>query len=372
MRVALIHYWLVTMRGGESVLEALCEMFPEADIFTHVYVPEAMSPEIRKHRVFTSFIQRLPRAKKLYQQYLPLMPFALEQFDLRGYDLVISTESGPAKGVLTPAETPHLCYCHTPMRYLWDHYQDYLASAGWLSRLGLRIFSHRLRQWDVLSANRVDHFVANSHNVARRIHKHYRREADVVYPPVDVDFFSLPAGQAETTPRNERHYLCLGQLVPYKRVDLAVEACTRLGRKLVVIGEGSEFERLKGKAGECVTFAGKVDRERIRAMLLQSRGLIFPGEEDFGIVPLEAQAAGVPVVAYARGGALETVREGETGTFFQEQTVDSLVQALVRFEQMVFDPAVLTRHAQGFSRESFKKGMIAALEKAGVEVTPRE
>ena len=359
MRVALVHYWLVTMRGGESVLEALCEMFPEADIYTHVYVPQAVSPVIRRHRVVTSFIQRLPFAATMYQRYLPLMPFALEQFDLRGYDLVISTESGPAKGVLTSAETPHICYCHTPMRYLWDYYQEYLASAGLLSRLGLRYFSYGLRQWDVLSANRVDHFVANSHNVARRIKKHYRREADVVYPPVDLDFFSQPAeeGAVPGLPLAERPYLFLGQLLPYKRADLAVDACVRLKRPLVVVGEGPEQARLQARAGKGVLFTGKLDREALRARMRECRGLIFPGEEDFGIVPLEAQAAGVPVIAYGRGGALETVREGKTGLFFEEQSVDSLVKAVQRFEEMEFDPAAFARHVGQFSRENFRKGM---------------
>lgn len=354
MRVALVHYWLVTMRGGEKMLEALCRMYPQADIFTHVYDPEAVSATIRQHKVTTSFIQRLPFAKKAYQRYLPLMPLALEQFDLRGYDLVISTESGPAKGVLTSAETTHICYCHTPMRYVWDFYQDYLAEAGAFTRFAMRPLTHYLRMWDALSAQRVDHFIANSHNVARRIRKHYRRESTVIYPPVDVSAFTPPLGQYAPP---QDYYLYLGQLVGYKRADLAVAACTRMNRPLLVMGEGPELQRLKAMAGPSVEFLGWQPAPVIQEKMQQCRALLFPGEEDFGIVPLEAAAAGRPVIAYGKGGALETVVHGTTGLHFARQTEEALCEAMEAFEaaEATFTPAVLTAHASRFSEDRFQQ-----------------
>ena len=243
MKVALVHYWLVNMAGGEKVLEALCRLYPQADIFTHVVDREKLLPEFRQHKISTTFINSLPASRRLYKKYLPLMPHALEQLDLTDYDLVISSESGPAKGVITRPDCLHVCYCHTPMRYLWDNWPAYMRSTGRLSRLAMRLLLPSLRQWDCLSAQRVDHFVANSRHVARRIRKYWRREAAVVHPPVDTKAF---------TPRAEpggEHYLCFGRLASYKRVDLAVEVCTRLGRPLVVAGDGEMMQQLKAKAG---------------------------------------------------------------------------------------------------------------------------
>ena len=363
MRVALIHYWLVNMRGGEKVLESLCRLFPEADIYTHVCDPAILSPTLRRHTIKTTFIQKLPCSLRAYQKYLPLMPLALEQIDLRGYDLVISSESGPAKGVLTHTDTPHICYCHSPMRYLWDFYQDYLEEAGAFTRLLMRPIFHRLRMWDVLSANRVDHFAANSHTVARRIARHYRREAEVIHPPVDVDQFA-PRGDAYPAPGD--YYLCLGQLTGYKRVDIAVQAFTRMHKKLVVIGQGPEEARLKAMAGPSVTFLGRLDGPAMIQHLQQCKALIFPGEEDFGMVPVEAMAAGRPVIAYAKGGAMETVVDGKTGLFFAAQTPDSLQEAVGRFEAAPesFDPATLTAHARQFSEDVFATSFMALVHKA--------
>lgn len=354
MRIAIVHYWLVSMRGGEKVLEALLELFPEADLFTHVYAPEAVSSIIRAHKVTTSFIQKLPFSRRCYRKYLPLMPLALEQLDLRGYDLVISSESGPAKGVLTDADALHICYCHTPMRYLWDFYQEYLEQNGPVTRFFFRLCASRLRIWDALSAQRVDHFVANSCNVAKRIAKHYRRSSEVIYPPVNSRFFVPQDG---LYPLAEDYYLYVGQLTAYKHADIAVRACTETGRRLVVIGEGEEHKKLVRMAGPTVSFTGRPDQETLRRYLQRCQALIFPGEEDFGIVPLEAMAAGRPVIAYAGGGALETVTHGKTGVLFPEKTVASLCEALDDFERGLysFDPVLLTREAERFSAARFKK-----------------
>ena len=280
------------------------------------------------------------------------MPHALEQLDLTDYDLVISSESGPAKGVITRPDCLHVCYCHTPMRYLWDNWPAYMRSTGRLSRLAMRLLLPSLRQWDCLSAQRVDHFVANSRHVARRIRKYWRREAAVVHPPVDTKAF---------TPRAEpggEHYLCFGRLASYKRVDLAVEVCTRLGRPLVVAGDGEMMQQLKAKAGPNVRFVGRQDDAAVRELMSRSRALLFPGEEDFGIIPVEAMSSGVPVIAYGRGGATETVVDGETGLLFAEQTPESLADALHRFEQCEgdFDPQRLHAHAEKFSTENFLTG----------------
>ncbi len=353
MKVAIVHYWFVGMRGGEKVVEALCRMYPQADIFTHVVDRTRLSRELLAHDIRTTFIGRLPGATRHYKKFLPLMPLALEQLDLRGYDLVISSESGPAKGVLTRADTPHVCYCHSPMRYLWDFYQDYLEEAGWLMRGMMRPWFHYLRMWDAVSAMRVDRCVANSHTVAARIRKHWRRDAVVVTPPVDVGAF---AAATPAPPAADAPYLCLGQLVGYKRVDLAVRACTATNRPLVVAGEGEMRRALEAVAGPSVRFAGRLDDEAMRAIYARSRALLFPGEEDFGMVPVEAMASGRPVIAYGRGGALETVIDGETGLFFDEQSADALVAALDRFERAEhqFDPARIAAHARNFGEERFR------------------
>ena len=368
MRVALVHYWLVSMRGGEKVLEALLELFPEADIFTHVYAPENVSPAIRQRRVRTTFIQKLPFAAAHYQKYLPLMPLALEQVDLRGYDLVISSESGPAKGVLTGPDTLHLCYCHTPMRYLWDFYQDYLRESGPVLRPLFRLLSGRLRVWDTLSSMRVDYFAANSHNVARRIAKHYRRDSEVIHPPVDVRTF---APHGENYPRPDEYYLYAGQLTAYKRVDLAIQACARLGRKLVIIGEGPDYKKLSRLAGPAVSFLGRQDGPALAHYLQRCRALLFPGEEDFGMVPVEALAAGRPVIAYGRGGVLETVRHGYSGILFPSQDAPSLCRAMEDLEagKHSFDPSALTREAERFSpaffQEAFRGFLARCMESSG-------
>jgi glycosyltransferase involved in cell wall biosynthesis len=359
MRVAIVHYWLVGMRGGEKVVEALCEMFPQADIFTNAYRPQRISERIKRHSIRTTFVGKLPYAWRLYKKYLPLMPLALEQLDLRDYDLVISSESGPAKGVITRPDALHLCYCHTPMRYAWSMYFDYLKHANPAVRIVMPWLIHWLRVWDCQSAARVDFFVANSHGIARQIAKYYRREAVVVHPPVDVESFSPSAERG-------RYYLCAGQLVRYKRFDLAIEACNRRQAPLVIIGAGEELRALQRIAGPTITFLGRQDAGSLRHFYARCRALIFPGEEDFGIVPIEVMASGRPVIAFGRGGARETVIPGQTGVFFDEQTPAAVARAIEEFEAIEdsFEPGRLVQHTAGYSTKNFKRQMVAALRQA--------
>ena len=359
MRVAIVHYWLVGMRGGEKVVEALCRMYPEADIFTHVYVRDAVSDRIAAHSVKTSFISSLPRPAKNYKSYLPLMPMALEQLDLRGYDLVISSESGPSKGVIPPAGAVHVCYCHSPMRYIWNMFHDYRDRTGPLKRLLMPPLSHYIRTWDAVSANRVHDFVANSRTVSQRLRTYYRRDSTVIHPPVDTAAFGI-------VPRAELgdYHLMVGELVRYKRPELAVQAFNRTGRKLVVIGGGEMLNELRAIAGPNVTMLGPQPFDMLRHHYARCRALIFPGEEDFGIVPVEAMASGRPVVAFGKGGATETVVDGVTGTFFADQTVDGLLDAVDRCERIDFDPEVAVAHAAIFGTERFMGEMGAFVHSA--------
>lgn len=355
-RVAIIHYWLVTMRGGERVLERLLELFPQADIFTHVYDPAAMSATIRARTVRTSFIQKLPGAKKHYQSYLPLMPMALEQLDLRGYDLVISSESGPAKGVIPAPDALHLCYVHSPMRYLWDHYHNYREEAGWLKRAVMPMLCHGLRQWDTSSAARIDRVLANSSFIRERVAKAWRREAEVVHPPVDPALFT-PSSEIEPG------YLWVGQLVPYKRADLAIDAFNALGLPLTVVGDGPQAAMLRKRAGPTIRMIPRLNFDELRRAYARCRALVFTAEEDFGIVPVEVMASGRPVVAYGRGGALDSVVEGRTGLFFGEQTTDALIAAIQQLERWLpqFDPAEAAARARDFAPERFDAGVLEAL-----------
>ena len=356
MKVAIVHYWLVNMRGGEKVLKALLELFPGADIFTHVYDPDSMPADITSHNVHTSYIQKLPFAKRMYQKYMPLMPNALCDFNLQDYDLVISSESGPAKGVVPNPDAYHICYCHSPMRYLWDMYHEYFRKANYLTRFFMKRFIPGLRVWDVNSANMVDLFIANSDYVAKRIRRYYNREAAVVYPPVDIDKFI----SVERRPKD--FYLFFGQLAGYKRADAAIEACIACGRKLVVAGAGAKAaERRKYEKNGAVTFTGRISDEKVRELYASARALLFPGIEDFGIIPVEANAAGCPVIAFRKGGVLDTVKENVTGLFFDEQTPASLIRAIEQFEsreEQFRDRAPFTAHVQQFSREAFREKIL--------------
>ncbi|MEM9761876.1 MAG: glycosyltransferase [Pseudomonadota bacterium] len=359
MRTAIVHYWLVGMRGGEAVLEELLHCYPEADIYTHVYDAEQVSERIRERSVTETFVGRLPGARRHHALYLPFMPRALEELDLTGYDLVISSESGPAKGVIAHPDATHVCYCHSPMRYLYDHYPQYRETLGPLKRALFSHLAHKLRQWDVTTAARVDQFVANSQFIARRIARVYGREAAVVHPPVDLARF-----RSVSAPVRDGGYLVVSQLVPYKRIDLAVEAFRRLGLPLTVAGDGPMAERLAAEAPDHVRFLGRVDDATLTALYARARGLIFPGEEDFGIVPVEAMAAGCPVIAYGRGGACDTVLDGQTGVLFHEQTPEALVAAVQRFETMHLPAERVAAGAEHFSAARFREGFEAEVARA--------
>jgi glycosyltransferase involved in cell wall biosynthesis len=360
MKVAIVHYWLVNMRGGEKVIESLLEMFPEADIYTHVYNPRAVSPLIHSRRVFTSRINRLPFAKKLYQLYMPLMPNALVDFDLQKYDLIISSEAGPAKGVVPHPGAYHLCYCHSPMRYLWDMYHSYFKDANFFIRFFMRRLVPSLRLWDIASANLVDRFVTNSHYVAKRIRRYYNREAEVVYGPAPIERFLA----IERKPAD--YYLFFGQITGYKRADIAIEACARSGRKLVVAGAGVGKKNTKFcKKNNLVRFTGRVSDDEAAALFAGARALLYPGIEDLGLVPIEAQAAGCPVIAFREGGAAETVKEGATGIFFEEQTPESLIAAMDYFERndtQFGSRELFNNHARQFSKTVFIERMRRVLE----------
>lgn len=352
MKVAVVHYWLTSMRGGEKMLEAILELFPDADVYTHVYNKKNISATINRHNIYTSSINRLPFASKLYKMYMPLMPRALQEFNLQEYDLVISSEAGPAKGVVVNPLAFHLCYCHSPMRYIWELYHEYLNGASFFFRVFMKLLVPYLRVWDVISANLVDRFITNSEYTAKRIKRYYNRDAEVVFGPVPIEKY-------EGVKRDIKdYYLVLGQISENKRVDIAMDACAALGKKLIIAGGGST-KKFKKRTG--LTFAGRVSDAEAARLLSQAKALLFPGIEDMGLVPVEAAAAGCPVIAYRRGGAIETVKENVTGIFFDEQSADSLAAAIVRFEAIesgFTDRAAFNVHAQKFSKTAFKERLL--------------
>jgi glycosyltransferase involved in cell wall biosynthesis len=361
-RVAISHEWLTIPGGSEKVVLQLLELFPDADIYTSVYDPEPWPPAIRRATVNTSFLDRLPGARRHYPRLLPFMNAAFKSFDLDGYDLVISSNHACAKNVITRPGTLHVCYCHTPMRYAWD--PSFLAGEqlGRVERTVLPLLLRRLRRQDVVASARPDVYVANSRAVAGRIRTHYGREAHVIHPPVDVEPL------LEEPRRQDDYYLFLGRLVPYKRPELAVAACARLGRRLKVVGEGRAAGRLAEAAGPGTEFLGWLDDAALREVLAGARALLFPNEEDFGMVPVEAQAAGVPVIAYGVGGARDTVEDGVSGVLYDDPSVDGLCAAIERFEGLHFDEAMLRRRAAGFAPERFRReleGLLLGLANGG-------
>ncbi len=395
MKVALVHDWLTGMRGGEKVLEVFCERFPEADLYTLLHVPGSVSPIIESRPIHTSFIQSLPKAAQKYRWYLPLMPTAIERFDLSGYDLVLSSSHCVAKGIKT-GKAIHLCYCHTPMRYAWDMYPHYFNRDrfGPATLFAIERIMPYLRDWDRRTAGRVNRYIANSHYVAKRIERIYGAEAEVIYPPVDTSYYSprhaggegrqfspeapppssAPAGQPNSgsDPSARDYFLIVSAFAPYKRVDLALSLFAKNGLPLKVAGGGEDEARLRSYAAGNIEFLGKVDDATLRDLYRGARAFIFPGEEDFGITPVEAMACGTPVIAFGRGGALETVAppdaEGTpTGVFFDRQTEDDLADALTRFvtaeAEGLFDPAAIAAHAARFSRPRFAEEIDAFIEK---------
>ena len=358
VKTALVHDWFVTEGGGEKVVQSFLNINPNFDLFSLIdfFSDEYRERLINGKHAKTSFIQKLPTAKSNHRKFLPLFPLAIEQFDLSGYDLILSSSMSVSKGVLTHSNQTHICYCHSPMRYAWDLYFQYLNEAGltrgakaWLAKYIL----HRMRTWDVISSNRVDHFIANSNFIARRIKKIYNREAAVIYPPVDVNSFNLQTVK-------EDYFLTASRMVPYKKIDLIVEAFSRMpDKKLVVIGDGPDMAKIKQKATRNVEILGYQPFPDLKKHMQMAKAFVFAAEEDFGIIPVEAQACGTPVIAYGKGGSLETVIEGKTGTFFYSQTAESIKSAVTSFDknQALYSPYEIRKHSLKFSNERFEKEM---------------
>ncbi|MBN2640483.1 MAG: glycosyltransferase [Victivallales bacterium] len=351
MKTLLLHYWLINDRGGEKVLKIFADMFKNADILTHVYDPDKFQDTFRTHQIRRTFIDALPMARKNYQKYLPLMPLALKLTNVSEYDFLLSSESGPIKGVKKASGAMHVCYCHTPMRYVWDMYEQYRDNSGYITRGAMSLFHRYLQNYDLKSAEQVDHFIANSAFVAERIKRIYKRNSTVIHPPVNVAYYSRQ-------PRMEKDFfLYAGELCRYKRPDIVVEAFRKNRRRLIVAGCGNELETLRKQASDSsnIEFHGRVSDDELRNLYRSCRALIFPGLEDFGIIPLEAQAAGAPVVAYGAGGALETVMDNKTGLLFGEQTATALLETLENFDAMSFETEVIRSHASGFSETHFSR-----------------
>ena len=362
IRVAVVHEWLTSFAGSEKVLQLILELFPQADLFVMVdFLDKEKRQQLKCHSINTSFIQKLPFAKKAYRNYLPLMPYAVEQFDLSPYDLIISSNHAVAKGVLTKASQLHICYCHSPMRYAWDLYHDYLRESGLTKGLKswlVRHILHRLRIWDYRTANGVDVFVANSRYVARRIRKIYGRQSKVIHPGVDVDGFLLSEGNRKD------HFLAASRFVPYKRLDLIIKAFNDMPHlKLHVIGDGPDRKKLKNIAKDNVIFLGAVSDEALQAEMRSCKAFLFAAEEDFGIMPVEAQACGTPVIAFGKGGVLDSVVPHKTGMLFEEQTVESVINAVKKFSECTWDEHLIRKHAEQFDNKCFKKMFSKLVEK---------
>lgn len=368
LRVAIVHYWFLGRAGGERVVEEIARILPQADIFTLFGKEDVLAASVPGRKITRSWLQRIPGAIRFHRHLLPLQPFALEQFDLSQYDLVISSESGPAKGVLTSPGCCHICYCHSPMRYLWDLSEQYKSQMNPLTRVVFSVTAHFMRVWDLASSTRVDFFIANSVFVKRRIVKCFRRQSHVIYPPVETSRGFISNSEKE-------YYLAAGRLVPYKRIDLAIDACNRMRRRLIVAGYGPLLKTLRKRAGATVKFVDASSDEELFRLYANARALIFPGEEDFGIMPVEAQSCGRPVIAYGNGGVLETVRgiwsasefhERATGVFFRRQTVEDLAGAIEEFEavESQFLPERIREHAKEFDSAVFRSKFASYVQNA--------
>lgn len=360
LKVALVHEWLVGRGGGERVLKCLHEMYPKAPIYTLVYDKEKAPGWVKDCDVRTTYIQKWPGGKNHHKLLLSFMPKAWEALDLSEFDLVISSCASCCKGVITRPDALHVCYCHSPIRYVWDLYYDYLANAGAIKRAVMPHLIHRVRMWDYLAAQRVDAFIANSAFVRKRIEKYYRRDAEVIHPGTDINPYPI-------VEEPEDYYLVVSRFVRYKRIDIAVEACNMLGRRLIVIGSGGEEEdRLRSMAGSTVEFVGRVSDEEMQRYYSNAKAFLFPGIEDYGITPVEAMSAGVPVLAYGRGGALETVVDGETGLYFYDQSPEGLAACIERFEKEGVSRTrrQIHEHSLGFSNDVFKQNMTKFIDRA--------
>ncbi len=350
LKVAIIHDWLVSYGGAERVVEVWADLFPKAPIYTTVYDEKNLGHTFPAERIRPSRMQGIPGVKKHYRKMLSLMPRAFEEFDLTGYDLILSSSSSCAKGVMTSAGSLHVSYVHSPMRYAWDLYAEYLREAHPIVRMGMRRQMPGIRQWDASTGLRVDKFLANSREVAARIENTYRREAAVLHPPVSTDFFT-----PDDSENPEDYYLILSRFIPYKRIDLAILACNQMNRRLIVIGDGPQKKELQKLAGPTIEFTGRIPDEEVVKYYQKCRGFLFPGFEDFGITPVETQACGRPVIAYGKGGALDSIIPDKTGIYFPEQTLESLMAAMEEFEGRKWDTSFIRKHAEGFSRPEFER-----------------
>lgn len=358
IKVAIVHDWLVTYGGAERVVETFLEIFPEADIYTLVYDEKKMGKIFPKEKVKTSFIQKFPKATKIYTKLLPLMPYAFEKFNLNKYDLVISSSSCCAKGIIVSPNTKHIAYIHSPMRYAWDLFYEYENRSGFLTKVFMNIFMKNIRIWDVVSSQRIDGIIANSNYIAKRIKKYWNLDSKVIYPPVEVE--RLEPNYKDS----EEFYVSFSRFVPYKRIDLAIEACMKLDRKLVVIGDGEERKKLEKLAdnNKNIIFTGRISDEEVKDYLQRCKALIFCAEEDFGIIPIECQTCGRPVIAFGKGGALETILNKKTGIFFKKQEIESLIESILEFEKLKFDTKVIYGNAQKFSKERFKNEILECID----------
>jgi len=350
VNVALVHDWLTGQRGGEKVLEVFAEIFPAAPIYTLFHFPGSQAEEIDRRTIHTSFLQKMPFLRKRYRWYLHFFPLAVELFDLQEYDFIISSSHCVAKGAIPRPDALHVSYIHSPVRYAWNQYFAYFSpdKLGFFSRRLIPPMIHRLRQWDVTSTSRVDHFLANSKTVAQRIYRYYRRKADVVHPPVDTEFFR-PGN------RDGDYFLLVSALVPYKKIDLAIQAFNRNGLRMKIVGNGPDYKKLKKTAKKNIEFLGFLSPQELLKAYQEAKALLMPGEEDFGINSLEAQACGIPVIAYGRGGATETIIPQETGLFFPVSTPESLQTALDKFQGIAFNKSTIRANALTFSRDLFKQ-----------------
>lgn len=359
LKVAVVHDWLTNLAGAEKVVIEILKLFPQADIYTSVYKPSAFKQAFSGHKVYTSFLQKVPLAKTKHQLFPVLRRYAFELFDFSGYDLVISSSTAEGKGVITNESTLHISYIHTPTRYFWSHYQQYLKDPGFgaldsIVRFQLKHVIKSSRQWDYAAAHRPDILLANSQTVQERIERYYKRPAQIVYPPVDVERFAKIQVRPQDVP--DKYFIVASRLIPYKRFDIAVKACEKASAQLVVVGDGSELAKLKDLAGDRVVFKGRASDMELVAYIQHAEALLFPGEEDFGIVPVEAMAAGTPVIAYAEGGATETVTPSVTGELIDSQSVEAFAKAIRNFDAQQYDKKDLASQAEKFSQKAFRMG----------------